>query len=126
MPKLQAGSCTLRLQNIHTLSSAAKKALLQAIANDITATFISLAQHTAAGHLSKTHTEPVHRVIALIKDTAQKQRRALERKVQRHRQRLRQARREQRWMRREFGQLVRRIQASTRDPGHTRGKLGSD
>lgn len=114
MPNVRAGSCTLRLQNIHTLSSAAKKDLLQAIANDITATFISIAQHTTAGHLSKPHTEPVHNVIALIQDTAQSQRRALERKVLRHQQRLRQARREQRWMRREFGQLVRRIQASPR------------
>ena len=103
---LKPGSCTLRLQHVHTLSSSAKRSLLQAIADDITATLITVAQHATAGHLHHTHTEPVHAVIALIKDTAQNHRRALERTVLRYRRRLRQSRREQRWMRRHIRQLV--------------------
>lgn len=110
---LKPGSTTLRLQTLASLSSPGKTSLLQSIADDITATFITVAQHAAAGHLSEQHTAPLHDVIALIKDTASAQRHALERKLQRYERRVRRGQRERRWMRREFGRLVERLRAAS-------------
>ena len=110
---LKPGSTTLRLQTLASLSSPGKTSLLQSIADDITASFITVAQHAAAGHLSEQHTAPLHDVIALIKDTASAQRHALEQKLKRYQRRMRQGQRERRWMRRELGRLVERMRAAS-------------
>lgn len=107
---LKPGSTTLRLQNLPTLSSSSKTSLLQSIADDITATFITVGQHAAAGHLTEHHTAPLHDVIALIKDTADAQRRALERKLERYERRVRRGQTERRWMRRELARVVKRVE----------------
>jgi hypothetical protein len=78
-----AGSCTLRLENLEHLSPAAKIELMHSLAEDICATFICIARHTEAGTLESKHTRVIDNVIKTIRDTDVERRIFLERKVRR-------------------------------------------
>lgn len=114
MPRLKTivhpGFCTMRLRNIQTLSSPAKTALLQSIANDISATFIYLAKQAEANTLNPEHTAPIDDVIAIIKDTTASQRRTLERRMARYERRTKRLRAERKWAQREFGRVVQKAE----------------
>ena len=114
MPRLKTivhpGFCTMRLRNIQTLSSPAKTALLQSIANDISATFIYLAKQAEANTLNPEHTAPINDVIAIIKDTTASQRRTLERRMARYERRTKRLRAERKWAQWEFRRVVQKAE----------------
>ncbi|KAJ5779835.1 hypothetical protein N7457_007555 [Penicillium paradoxum] len=87
------GSCALRLENLEEKSSATKRELMESIAADICATFISIAKHSEAGTLLATHTDVIDKVILTIHDTDVGQRRILEKRGRR-------LRKERNWIRR--------------------------
>ncbi|OJJ49074.1 hypothetical protein ASPZODRAFT_13811 [Penicilliopsis zonata CBS 506.65] len=104
------GSITVRLSNVSSLSSPSKKRLIQSVAHDIGAAFITIAQLAQAGHLTPTQTAPINDVIKIIRDTDLAQRRSLERRVARYERREHRWRVQRRWMQREFGRLVKRAE----------------
>lgn len=107
---LPPGSCTLRLTNITTLPSLQKTALISSIANDIKATFIYIAKQSEAGNLNPHNTAPLDDVVATIRDTAVSERRMLEKKLEKAERRVRRLRKEQKWMQKEFGEVVKRAE----------------
>ncbi|GFF44027.1 hypothetical protein IFM58399_07146 [Aspergillus lentulus] len=100
-----------RLQTLPNLDSSSKRTLLCSIATDITATFICISKHIENGTLSDEHTASIESVIDIIKGTETSQRRMLERKVKRYARLARRLKSEREWMRREFGELVKRADA---------------
>ncbi|RHZ56385.1 hypothetical protein CDV55_101855 [Aspergillus turcosus] len=99
------------LQTLPKLNNTSKRTLLNSIATDITATFIYISKHLENGTLSDEHTAPIDRVIDIIKGTEVSHRRMLERKVKRYTRLARRLKREREWIRREFGELVKRAEA---------------
>ncbi|OJJ82652.1 uncharacterized protein ASPGLDRAFT_1494480 [Aspergillus glaucus CBS 516.65] len=107
---LSPGSCTLRLTNITTLPPSQKAALISSIANDIKATFIYIAKQSEAGNLGPHNTAPLDDVVATIRDTAVSERRMLEKKLEKTERRVRMLKREQKWMQKEFGEVMKRVE----------------
>lgn len=107
---LSPGSCTLRLTNITTLPPSQRTALITSIANDIKATFIYIAKQSEAGNLDPHNTVPLDEVVATIRDTAVSERRMLEKKLEKAKRRVRKLRREQKWVQKEFGEVVKRVE----------------
>lgn len=95
-----AGSCVMRLQGIENMSHAAKAELLRSISNDLRALLMCIGQHVESASLDSQTTAPLDEVITIIRDTEAGYRRSLERE-------LRQSRKEERWMRREYRGVVR-------------------
>ncbi|GIK05951.1 hypothetical protein Aspvir_010067 [Aspergillus viridinutans] len=100
-----------RLQTLPDLDSSSKRTLLCSIATDITATFICISKHIENGTLSDEHTASIESIIDIIKGTEASQRRMLERKVKRYTRLARRLKSQREWMRREFGELVKRADA---------------
>jgi hypothetical protein len=94
--------------DLRHLSSEEKTARIQAIAKEITATFIALSSQKADGILSAEHVAPIHDIIRTITQTNGQQREDLERKISRYRRYTVQSRKEKRWMRRQFLVLMHR------------------
>lgn len=98
------GSCALRLENLEQQTSLTKGELMESIATDICATFISIAKHSEAGTLQAMHTRPIDRVIMTIRDTDVRQRRSLEKQVRR-------LRKERNWTRKKYSKIARETDA---------------
>lgn len=94
--------------DLRHLSSEEKTARIQAIAKEITATFIALSSQKADGILSAEHVAPIHDIIRTITQTNGQQREDLERKISRYRRYAVQSRKEKLWMRRQFLVLMHR------------------
>lgn len=111
MPYANATPLTtaLTLTPLQSLPPSQKTALLASIANDIKSTLIYIAKQSEAGNLDTTHTAPLNDLVATIKNTAVRERRVLERRLERAERRVRRLRGEREWMRREFGGVVRRV-----------------
>lgn len=99
------------LQTLPNLDNTSKRTLLSTIATDITATFICISKHLENGTLSDEHTGPIESIIDIIKGTEVSHRRMLERKVKRYTRLARRLKREREWIRREFGEVVKRAEA---------------
>ncbi|KAF7114546.1 hypothetical protein CNMCM5793_009191 [Aspergillus hiratsukae] len=110
-PLSRQGSYIPHLQTLPTLSNTSKHTLLNTIATDITATFICISKHLETGTLRNEHTAPIDRIIDIIQGTEVSHRRMLERKVKRYARLARRLKREREWMRREFGEVVKRAEA---------------
>ena len=82
------------------MSHAAKAELLRSISNDLRALLMCIGQPVESGSLDSQTTAPLDEVITIIRDTEGGYRRSLERE-------LRQSRKEERWMRREYRGVVR-------------------
>ncbi|CDM37722.1 unnamed protein product [Penicillium roqueforti FM164] len=93
------GSCALRLENLAQQTSTAKSELMTSVAADICATFISIAKYSEEGTLQARHTDVIDKVIQTIRDTDVKQRRLLDRQVQR-------LRKERKWIRKKYSRLA--------------------
>ncbi|EYE97136.1 uncharacterized protein EURHEDRAFT_451309 [Aspergillus ruber CBS 135680] len=107
---LSPGSCTLRLTNLTTLPASQKTALISSIANDIKATFIYIAKQSEAGNLDPHNTAPLDDVVATIRDTAVSERRILEKKLEKAERRVKRLRGGQKWMQKEFGEVVKKVE----------------
>ena len=93
------GSCALRLESLEEQTSTAKSELMASIAADICATFISIAKYSEEGTLQARHTDVIDKVIQTIRDTDVKQRRLLDRQVQR-------LRKERKWIQKKYSRLA--------------------
>ncbi|KKK14002.1 hypothetical protein P175DRAFT_0503949 [Aspergillus ochraceoroseus IBT 24754] len=94
------------LENIHTLSPAAKTALMQSLAHEMTSTFIAISKEIQRGTLTPHNTVPLHQVIRTITHTTAAAHRKLERKLTAYERRAKRWRAERRWIRQEFAQVV--------------------
>ncbi|THC88301.1 hypothetical protein EYZ11_012255 [Aspergillus tanneri] len=101
----------MRLQDIESLSPASKSATIRSIANDISSVFIRIYKLVDRGILSSKHTAPIDEVIQIITRVEGSHRRMLGRTIRRYQRRAKQWRREKRWMRRQFGEFVKRSDA---------------
>lgn len=75
------GSLALRLEGLEFMSPQAKSRLMDSIAADISAIFISIKQHVESGILQDIQTRVIDEVIKLIRDTDVNCRRGLMRRV---------------------------------------------
>lgn len=101
-PITSPGYCALRLENIESHTSQEKKTLMNSVADDIGATFISIKRHIEAGTLEEDHTSAIENVIKLICHTDFHQRKLLRRRVHR-------LRKERNWGRKRQLSLVRMV-----------------
>lgn len=111
---LPPGSCTLRLTNIASLPSSQKTALISSIANDMKATFIYIAKQSEVGNLDSHNTAPLDNVVAIIRDTAVSERRLVEKRLEKAERRVRNLKREQKWMQEEVGKIVKSVDVVSR------------
>ncbi|OGM42756.1 hypothetical protein ABOM_008172 [Aspergillus bombycis] len=105
-PCFSPGSCAMRLQNLDSLSSVSKSALLRSIADDISAAFICISKQLSCGRLSARHTKPIHDFVTSVKNTERLEQQRLQRDLERYRQRERRWRAERKWMHRKVEGLV--------------------
>ncbi|KAL2869792.1 uncharacterized protein BJX67DRAFT_378846 [Aspergillus lucknowensis] len=103
-------SPTSALQTISCLSSREKTALMDAIAREMTTTIIAISKEIQRGTLDADNTAPFDRFIRTIAQNEMVQQRKLERKLSRYQRRARKWRAERRWIRREFAEMVRRME----------------
>lgn len=96
---LGPGSCALRLANLESQAPQIKSELMQSIAEDISATFILVSRHVAAGTLEHRQTDILDNVIRTIRDTDLGRRKLLERETRR-------LRKERNWLRKRHSTMA--------------------
>ena len=92
------GSCVMRLKGLEQLSSDAKTALLESIANDIVATILCVVKHREAGNLSFENAQAVNELIRFLNNKTSGRVRDLEKRVDR-------LRHQRRWIASEYKKL---------------------
>ncbi|KAL4779699.1 hypothetical protein BJX76DRAFT_361534 [Aspergillus varians] len=117
---------TSTLQNLSTLSSDQRTALIDSIARKMTVTMLTISQEIQRGNLDLDNTAPMHNFIRTIQRHERALLRKLERKAARYQHRARFRRAERRRIRRQFAEIARRMEATETGVGiKTSGALQS-
>ncbi|KAL2821395.1 hypothetical protein BDW59DRAFT_164130 [Aspergillus cavernicola] len=103
-------STSSALRDISSLSSPAKTALMDTIAQEMTTIIITISKEIQRGTLKAQHTAPFNLFIRTIQRDETAQQRKLERKLARYQRRGRRWRAERQWIRRDLAGMVRQME----------------